>query len=116
LKTLKSINYQKSLEYFEKELKIRKDVLPEKHSKIAHSLYNLGWTYRILGENKISIENWERALEIRRNVLPEKHLDIADSLYNLGASYGDLGDHQKSIEYWERVFGESVRDSKKFPY
>jgi len=70
---------QKSIEYKEKALEIQRDVLPEKHLKIADSLQSLGASYGDLGDNQKSIEYTERALIIRRDILSEKNPKIADS-------------------------------------
>ena len=83
--------YRKALEYEEKALKIRREVLGEKHAYTADSYNNIGCIYSSLGESEKALKYHEKALEIRREVLGEKHADTASSYDNLGIGYEELG-------------------------
>ncbi|ETN98961.1 hypothetical protein RFI_38526, partial [Reticulomyxa filosa] len=63
--------YDRSIEYDKKSLKIR---LGDDHPDIATSYNNLGSAYANKGEYDKAIEYYEKSLEIRLNKLEHDHL------------------------------------------
>jgi len=61
-------DHQKSLEYYQKALKLFQKVLPKDHPDIASSLNNFGFSYSILGDHQKSLEYYQKALEMRQKV------------------------------------------------
>ncbi|HZH31413.1 MAG TPA: tetratricopeptide repeat protein [Pyrinomonadaceae bacterium] len=96
-------DYKRHLEYAEKALEIRRELLGELHHDTATSFNNVGSVYGQLGDYKRSLEYAEKALEIRREVLSERHPDTAASFHNVGIAYGQLGEHKRSLEYAEKA-------------
>ncbi|XP_074627687.1 uncharacterized protein LOC141885736 isoform X6 [Acropora palmata] len=91
-------DYQKSIEYHEKHLKIAIEIGDRGGEGRAYG--NLGGAYWSLGDYRKSIEYHEKHLKIA--------IEIGDrggegSAYgNLGCAYRSLGDYRKSIEYHEK--------------
>ena len=95
--------YDKALEFYNKALEIRKEVLGEKHTDTAMSYNNIGAVYENLGDYDKALEYYFKALEIYKAVLGEKHRDTANSYNNIGVVYDDLGDYDKALEYHNKA-------------
>ena len=111
-------DYDKALEYHNKALEIRKDVLGENHPDTADSYSNLGIVYKNLGNYDKALGYHNKALEIKKDVLGENHPNTAMSYNNIGVVYDDLGDYDKALEYYFKaleitkdVLGENHRDT-----
>ena len=94
---------KKQLDYFEKALKIRTELLGENHPDTATSWNNIGGAYAALGDHKKELDCFEKALKIQTRILGENHPDTTRSLSNVGSAYGDLGDHKKQLDYHEKA-------------
>ena len=111
-------DYDKALEYHNKALKIRKEVLGEKHTDTAASYVGIGNVYDDLGDYNKALELYNKALEIQKEVFGEKHPDTAGSYIGIGLVYKNLGDYNKALEYFNKaleiqkeVFGEKHPDT-----
>ena len=111
-------DYDKALEYHNKALEIKKDVLGEDHPNTAHSYNNIGNVYRNLGDYDKALEYHFKGLEIKKDVLGENHCDTAGSYNNIGLVYYRLRDYDKALEYQNKaleikkdVLGENHRDT-----
>ena len=109
--------YDKALEYYQKALEIRKQVLGESHPDIALSYYNIGNIYHSQGDYDLALEYYQQSLAIRKQVYGESHPDVALSYNNIGVVYCTQGDYALALEYyqqslaiWKQVYGESHPD------
>ena len=93
----------KSLNYKQKMVVIREQVLPKEHSDLAMSYNNLASTYGALGEHQKRLEFNQKALAIREKVLPSDHPDLATSYNNLAATYHASGDYQQCLQYLQKA-------------
>jgi tetratricopeptide (TPR) repeat protein len=96
-------DYGRELEYCQKALEIRLEVLGGNHPDTAGSLNNVGAAYGELGDYGRQLEYYQKALEIRLEVLGGNHPDTASSLNNLGVAYGELGDYGRQLEYYQKA-------------
>jgi len=80
-------------------LKIRKEVLGEKHPVYANSLNNLAICYVNIGNYALAEPLHKEALKIRKEVLGEKHPDYILSLYNLANLYQKWDNQTESWAY-----------------
>ena len=78
-------------------LKIRKEVLGEKHPDYAQSLNNLAFLYQAMGDHKQALPLCLQAIKVRKEVLGEKHPDYATSLNDLAFLYQAMGDHKQAL-------------------
>lgn len=92
-----------ALEFLEKSLKIRLDVLTPDDPDLALSYNNIGCAYRSLGNRYKALEYLLKSLEIREKLLPPDHLDFAQSYNNVGFTFGDLGDYNKALVYLRKA-------------
>ncbi len=84
-------------------LKLRKDVLGEKHPAYADSLNNLAALYEALGDFKRALPLYQQALKLTEEVLGEKHPAYADSLNNLAVLYKTLGNHKQALSLFQQA-------------
>lgn len=110
--------YDKALEYYNKDLEIQKEVFGEKHNDTAGSYTGIGLVYKDLGDYDEALKLYNKALEINKVVLGENHPDTAASYNNIGIVYDELGDYDKALEYYfkgleikKNVLGENHSDT-----
>jgi tetratricopeptide (TPR) repeat protein len=80
-----------ALEVNKKALHIRRELLGERHRKVADSYYNIGVDYIELCELTYSLDSLTKALTIYRSVLGERHPDVADNHIVLAEVYRKHG-------------------------
>ena len=73
-------------------LRIRQEILGERHRDYASSLNNLAELYRARGDSARAEPLFRQALEINKQALGERHPDYARSLNTLAALYLSMGD------------------------
>ena len=91
-------DYQKAIEYHEKDLKIAKEIGDRAGEGGAYG--NLGIAYRSLGDYQKAIEYHEKHLKIAKEIGNRSGEGAAYG--SLGIAYRSLGDYQKAIEYHEK--------------
>ena len=91
-------DFQKAIEYYERHLKISKEVGDRAGEGSAYG--NLGIAYDSLTDFQKAIEYHERHLKISKEV--GDRAGEGKAYGNLGNAYHSLGDFQKAIEYHER--------------
>ncbi|ETO33387.1 hypothetical protein RFI_03719 [Reticulomyxa filosa] len=94
--------YDKSIEYYEKSLKIYLDKLGHDNTDVSTLYNNLGLVYYNKGEYDKSMEYHEKSLKIDLDKLGHDHHDVTDSYHNLGSVYRAKGEYDKAIEYYEK--------------
>ena len=70
-----------AVEYYKKELEIRKLLLGEEHEDVAELCDDIGDIYLGLNEGHDAVEYYKKALEIRKVVLGEDALEVSE-IYN----------------------------------
>ncbi|XP_073229595.1 uncharacterized protein [Porites lutea] len=91
-------DFQKTIEYHERHLKISKEVGDRAGEGKAYG--NLGNAYDSLGDFQKAIEYHQRDLKISKEV--GDRVGEGKAYCNLGNAYDSLGDFQKALEYHER--------------
>ena len=72
---------------------------PEKKHEMMMSLYCIGKSSQILGNNKNALEYFEKGLSITKEVNGERHQETAACLGSIGRCYRNLGENKKALEY-----------------
>ena len=91
-------DYKTALEFYEKTLKMRKNILGEYHPEIATCYHNIGATNDALGHHEKAVNSYEQALTVLWKLDLEDTAEIARTYNNLGETYNRLGDYNKSLE------------------
>jgi CHAT domain-containing protein/Tfp pilus assembly protein PilF len=93
----------KSLDYYEKALKIYTTLHGEQNAKIAIANTNLGFTYRELTLYGDAVNYLETALKIYEALSPKPNPSKAFVLFNLGKTYFQMGNTKAAREYYEKA-------------
>lgn len=108
-------DYDKALEFHNKALEIRKDVLEENHPDTAASYNNIGIVYDELGDYDKALEYHNKALEIFEEVLGESHPYTQQTLQNIAIAKQKLEESQGKTEepkkkkgFWSKLFGKGL--------
>ncbi|MEA3491884.1 MAG: CHAT domain-containing tetratricopeptide repeat protein, partial [Campylobacterota bacterium] len=91
--------YNKALEYYQKSLAIREELLGKLHSATAESYNNIGAVYKDMKHQAKALKYYQKAISIQKKVLPEKHPSLATAYNNLGLLYQALDKPSKALEY-----------------
>jgi predicted ATP-binding protein involved in virulence/Tfp pilus assembly protein PilF len=95
--------YDKALEFFQKSLTIREEVLGKKHPDPATSYNNIGMVYNSKGEYDKALEFFQKSLTIREEVLGKKHPNTATSYNNIaGVYHRSKGEYDKALEFYQK--------------
>ncbi len=82
----------KAVEAARESVRLRKEILGERHPDHATSLHNLAGLLRIVGEYKEALPLQLRANELREGLLGERHPFYATGLSNMALLHRDMGD------------------------
>ncbi|MCC5945599.1 MAG: tetratricopeptide repeat protein, partial [Bernardetiaceae bacterium] len=100
---------EKSENYFQQALTLRKEILGETHPDYANSLNNLGLLYEKMGNYAQAEPLYKESLKIYKEALGEKHPDYASSLNNLAILYWNMGNYTQA----EALYKESMQIRKE---
>jgi CHAT domain-containing protein/Tfp pilus assembly protein PilF len=90
-------------------LRIRRQVLGERHPDYTQSLFNLAAQYHAMGDYARAEPLYRQALETTKQALGERHPDYATSLNNLAALYQAMGDYARA----EPLFRQAMEIRKQ---
>ena len=110
-------DFNKSLDYYQQALLIRRALYGDKHADVAESCHNLGTVYSNLGLYDQAKQFHEEALTIRKTIFGEQHVIVAAAYYNLAIVYNNLGryseakeSHLKALMIRKKILGEEHGD------
>lgn len=92
-------NPVKSLDYRQKDIKIKKAVLNPLHAHFAHSYNNLGLTYRRFGEYDKSLECYFKAESIHLKRKDSLSLHLSTTYVNIAYVHLQKGDFECALKY-----------------
>lgn len=96
-------DYQKSLNYHLRAIKIREKLLPLSHPMLAQSYYNIAFTYYCLKDYNKALAYNQKAIDIREKTLPAGDVELALSYNNLASVYSNLNKFDKSLTYHKKA-------------
>ena len=110
-------NYSEAEKYFLKSLKLKKEILGEKHIEYAYSLHNLGSFYGERGQYLEAEPLLLKALEIRVAILGKKNKVYLKTLENIAIMYAKQGKYSQAEPFFlevldikKSIFGETNPD------
>ena len=109
---VKSGQYNKALDLYQKCLDIELKTLGAEHPAVATSYNNIGMVWRIKGEYAKALEFYQKCLDIRLKTLGAEHPDVATSYFNIGICYQEIQSFELAIE----VFKNGLSIEKKGDY
>jgi len=96
------LDYEKSLDFFQKALNIRKTKLGPDHIRVAYTYNGIAQCHDFKNDFVKSIEFYEKALAILLEKQGANHMDVANTYNNMATVYGHKGDHKKALECLEK--------------
>ena len=96
-------DYEKALEYYEKDLEISERVLGSDHPSTATTYNNMAGVYKEQGDYEKALEYYEKDLEISERTLGNDHPSTATTYNNMAGVYKAQGDYKKALEYLEKA-------------
>ena len=94
-------NLDQSIIFYNKSLKIKREILPENHPAIANTLCNIGDIYARKREYQQALNLYEETLRIEKATLPCEHPSLALTYAHIGevlAGMGRIHDAIKALE------------------
>ncbi len=107
----------KSFKYHFKSLDIYKELLGEKHIRVAESYNSIGINYYYKGEYDNSLQYYFKSLKITKELLGEKHTLVASLYHNLGDVYNKKREYVTALEYYgkaAKIHKELLREKHKY--
>ncbi|MDM8561401.1 tetratricopeptide repeat protein [Candidatus Parabeggiatoa sp. HSG14] len=99
--------FEKAQPLAEIALKIRTEILGEKHPNTLISMTNLAVIYRDLGRLSDALPLFEKSYRFRAEVLRKKHSDTLISLMALAGIYNKLGRLSDALPLYEKIYSLS---------
>ncbi|CAF2306788.1 unnamed protein product [Rotaria sp. Silwood2] len=96
-------DYQSSLEWHEKSIKIKKQTLKMNNPSIGYSYNSIANVYQKKGDYKRALEYYNKTLSIWENVFGENHPDIAMCLNNMGCVYENEKKYSEALECHQKA-------------
>jgi tetratricopeptide (TPR) repeat protein len=95
--------FEASLKWYNKSLKIKMQTLDPNHSNIANANNCIGEVYRKKGDYAHALESYKKALLIWQNIYGEDHLNVATCLNNMGLIYQAKNNYTMAAEFHQKV-------------
>jgi tetratricopeptide (TPR) repeat protein len=95
-------DYESSLEWYNKLLKIDLETLEEDHPNIASTHNNMAEVYRKKDENERALESYNKALIIYQRVYGVNHFNVATCLNNMGIVYKNEKKYNEALQCYEK--------------
>jgi len=96
-------DYDRALEYCEKVIAIRENILGKEHLKTAKAYNNIAVVYYSLSKYDLALEYYEKDLLISKKVLGKEHPDTASSYYNMGMVFDDKSEYDLALDYYRKA-------------
>ena len=90
--------YNTAMEYLQKSLRIRQEILGPRHPAVAWSYFSMGQMYAEQGNEENALAYYEKCLDIRKERLGMQHSYTADVIEAMGQTYARLGDQARADE------------------
>ncbi|CAF3564827.1 unnamed protein product [Rotaria sp. Silwood1] len=89
--------------FYEKTLKIYKQILPANHPWLATAYKNIGLAQISMGEHMAGLNNLQKAMNIRKEVLPSNHPSIASIFSTIGEVYQEAEDYSTALTFYREA-------------
>ena len=98
------LEYEQALVYYEKAMKIWKEIYGENHLNIAACLNNIACVHSARDNQRKALQLYQQVLQIRQEKLPENHAEIGASHNNIGEIYRRLKDYRQALKHFTRAY------------
>jgi hypothetical protein len=95
--------YKEAMEWYERALAIRENVLGTEHFDIGIIYNNIAWVIKGLGEYDKALEWYKKAITTFEKVLGKEHPDTATTYNNIAEVYRSQGEYAKALEWYKKA-------------
>lgn len=103
-------DYQLSLEYHNKSLAIKMQILNPDNSEIANSHNSIGTVYKALKDYQSALQSYEEALVIYMQAFDDDHVDVAKCQTNIGNIYYDQCKYLDALDFYKQAL--AIREKR----
>ncbi len=102
-------DFEKSKEYYQRELKIYRDQYPDKHFNVSICNYNLGNIHYEMLEYELALEHYLKVVPVWTERYEKDHRLMKNLNEAIGDMYWELGDYENALVYFNSsVVNEEV--------
>jgi tetratricopeptide (TPR) repeat protein len=98
------------MEFYDKALQIREQVLNPLSPDLAISYSNIGLVYDAQGNYDKAMEFYNKALQIKEQVLNPLSPSLATSYNNIGVVYFEMENYDKALEYFNKALPGCIKN------
>lgn len=91
--------YNTAMEYLQKSLRIRQEILGPRHPAVAWSYFSMGQMYAEQGNEENALAYYEKCLDIRKERLDMLHRYTEEVIEEMGRTYARMGRKADADEY-----------------
>lgn len=91
--------YNTAMEYLQKSLRIRQEILGPRHPAVAWSYFSMGQMYAEQGNEENALAYYEKCLDIRKERLGMLHSYTEEVIEEMGRTYARMGRKADADEY-----------------
>ena len=91
--------YKTAMEYLQKSLRIRQEILGPRHPAVAWSYFSIGQMYAEQGNEENALAYYEKCLDIRKERLGMLHSYTEEVIEEMGRTYARMGRKADADEY-----------------
>lgn len=99
----KNGDYELSLQWHNKSLDIKMEILKPDDPNIAASLNSIGTIYSAQKDYKRALESYEKALSIYEKSFNDDHIDVAMCMNNIAHIYCHQSKYSQALELYQKV-------------
>ncbi|WP_025742400.1 CHAT domain-containing protein [Aquimarina pacifica] len=103
-------DYDNTIIYRLKALKIRQQIFPENHLKIAQSYGYLARIYSAIAEYDKAITFYKKEVNIYLKITDPYNQKIGNTYFNIGGIYSSLDQPKKALEYYKKFSEISIKN------
>ncbi|NND63914.1 MAG: CHAT domain-containing protein [Flavobacteriaceae bacterium] len=93
-------DFEKSKEYYARELKIYREKYPDKHFNISICNYNLGNVHYEMLEYELALQNYLLVVPIWSEIYPPEHTLMRSLNEAIGDMYWELDDFENALDFF----------------
>lgn len=95
-------SYDKALEYYNKSLKIQKEMTGDNTISVSNICSNMSSALHAMGEYDKSMEYFKKSLEIKKRIVRKESISLAAKYYNIASEYYKKLEYDKALENYNK--------------
>ena len=101
--------FASALQFYQKSIGIRQELLPPNHRLLSVSYNNIGEVQRQMGDYFSALSTHKKTLDIKQQSLQPWDLSFATTYNNIGLTSGLLGEYKTALEFYQKALTIKLR-------